>query len=68
MRCVAAGHKFVFTLCLKEKHSSGIQILKYTHRRTNASAAACYMAALLSGAERIPVEEFQGAETCLVYN
>lgn len=32
----------MFTLCLKEKHSSGTQILKYTHRHTNASAAECF--------------------------
>lgn len=37
---VAGGQKFVFTLWRK-KHCSDTQILKYTHRHTNASAVEC---------------------------
>lgn len=36
--CIAGGQKFVFTLSLMEKHCSGTQILKYTHRHIIASA------------------------------
>lgn len=52
MLYVAGGHEFVFTLCLREKHSSGIQILKPTHSQTHATAE-CRDAFLLSRTERL---------------
>lgn len=54
---------------LKEKHSYGAQILKYTHKRTNASAAECvalyYCCLRLIG---YLLKNIQVAETCLACN
>lgn len=56
---VASGQKFLFTLCLKEKHFSSTQILKYPHRHINASAVECLALYFCFLRLREWVEEFQ---------